>query len=311
MRAIMLITMVSLLGAAPATARTPKEKADALHKQALDHARNGRWEPAFQLWEAAEAIHGDWRYAFNQASGHAHLEHWRQAWHAIDRARTYGVPDERLAIVSDLQTRVESELLPSRALLELTLMDEGATVTLDGKAWEPPYKRWTTSTQSALLVTRDGHHSFEHQWTHAVGRQHSMVITLQKSDAAASPAPEPSVVVVERPTAAQGRFKWVLLAGGAALAVSGVVLHVTALDARDDANRLANPSDDPNRRQSYDDAVADMRARDIGAYTVYAVSALALGASVWLFVAEAKGRHIFTPTVFHDGGAGMVFNARF
>ncbi len=316
MRPLLVILMAASLVTVDALAKTPQDKAEALHKQALAHAREGRWEPAFQLWEAAEALHGDWRYAFNQASGHAHMERWAQAWYAVDRANAYGVPADRKPIVEKLQVQVEGELSAEHGLIALNVTVDDVVVTLDGEPWAPPYKRWTTRTQSALRVTKPGYRPFAFEWQHASGGKHSLVVSLQPEAAgvepAPAPAPAPVTVVRAAPARSSGAFKWVMLTSCVALAAGGVALHAAAIGSRDEANRNADPAFGlTNRRQRYDDAVSDMTARGIAAYALYGLAAGAAGVSIWLFVANDRPSFLFAPTALRDDGAGIVWHARF
>jgi len=182
MRMSVIVGVICVLlagGSASAQAPDPVERAQKLHEQALKHADKKQWDVALGLWEAAEALHRDWRYPFNQAAIHYVRKHYEQAWRGLRRAQSYQLPEVRRADVKKRLLVIENKLLMNHALVELVVHPTTATVTLAGKSWARPYIRWVKDEASRLVVRAPSHSSYEAVWKHNLGQRHRLVISLK------------------------------------------------------------------------------------------------------------------------------------
>jgi hypothetical protein len=178
--AFFLITCLLIPGWAVAQ---QTDQATKLHKQALNAADLENWTTALELWEAAESLSPDWRYAFNQASIHAHSGRWAETWHAIERATRYGIPAKRLESARKLMEKAESYLLNDHAFIELKVIPADAAVELNGKTWKAPQQRWVQEARSNVRVSKEGHAPYMGVFDHPIGQKNKLVVTLQKKGA--------------------------------------------------------------------------------------------------------------------------------
>lgn len=178
---VAIVAVVCGLGlpVGPAEATPPPEVAERFHVEALELAGRGRWKAAIKRWRKAEAIQPDWRYAFNLASSYAHVRKWQAAWDALGRAREGGIVRGRRAAAADLDRRISDKLLKTHAEIRLALEPSAASVTLDGKPWKPPYRRWTSRPRHTLVVTHRGYRPEERVWSHPRGGRYVLDVQLK------------------------------------------------------------------------------------------------------------------------------------
>ncbi|HIN85512.1 MAG TPA: PEGA domain-containing protein, partial [Myxococcales bacterium] len=136
------------------------------------------WKTALELWEAAESLNPDWRFAFNQAAIHTLSKQWKKTWYAIDRAMGYGLPAARLQTSQKIMEKAEGHLFKEHALIELIISPDHAVAKLDGKPWETPFKQWTKTLSSEIIVARDGFATLKQKFKHARRQRHTFVISL-------------------------------------------------------------------------------------------------------------------------------------
>lgn len=182
MRAVLSVALVIAL-AAPCLGAPPDpniERAQKLHEQALQKARRGDWESAFVLWEAAEALSPDWRYAMNQAAGRMKRQEWLLAWQATDRARRHGVPADKSEAVSSMTAQIEAKLLRDHALLELTITPPQARIRIDGEVLSGSLAVWRKKPTSRLRVEHPGYEAVEIEWRHPIGTRNARAVTLAR-----------------------------------------------------------------------------------------------------------------------------------
>ncbi|MEC9073266.1 MAG: hypothetical protein VX938_12830 [Myxococcota bacterium] len=170
----------------PAAAVSQQERiATGLHQKALEHFRQGEYAAAIQNWEAAEALHRHWKYAFNMALALQADEQWLRAWDACQRTQAYGLPERNLPTLNQLVEVVEGELLTEHAQITLDVTPQDANVIRNGALWQAPRTLWTKDALSDLVVSHAVHGVQQRSWPHPPGQRHTLSISLL-------PAPEPS-----------------------------------------------------------------------------------------------------------------------
>ena len=178
--------------------------AAGLHQKALEHFKAGRYDEAVQNWEAAEALHRYWKYAFNMALALQADEQWLRAWEACGRATTYGLPERNQPALDQLVELVETELLTDHAHITLKVTPGDANVIRNGGLWTAPWSMWTRDGLSDLVVSHGQHGVKQQTWKHPPGKRYELAVSLVAAPPVAVPAPvaapEPAPVAEPEPT---------------------------------------------------------------------------------------------------------------
>lgn len=156
-------------------------KAEKLHLMALKHAKKRRWKPAMELWDAAEELSPDWRFAFNLAASNAHLKRWPSAWNAIQRVRGHGVTAEQTPLVEELERKITKGMRKKHAWVAFKVEPADAKVTVKAIAWKPPYAQWIPKGVSRVRVSHPDYEPQEFKFSHPAGKRIERDIALKRS----------------------------------------------------------------------------------------------------------------------------------
>ena len=323
-RPLQAAAAASILLATIALAKPPVQNpalAEKLHKEAVEAGKRGKWEQAVERWVAAEAVHAHWKYAFNLASSLAHLQRWLPAWHASQRARRLGVPEEHLVTLEAIEERVTTELAVTHAWIEIRIEPPDARISRDGVPWPEAGGVWVPAGRDAKVeVSRKGYRPQRFELVAAAGTRVKRTVTLQ---ALPTVAPPPEVAPFGAPmvhaTAAPRLriWKWTSLGvGGALVALGGGLLGWSAAQASSWESDSGSYEQWSTYSPAYDEAQARFDRTRIAGWVTIGVGGAMLATSVVLFVLDrgsgpGTNRGVSVTPAVLPGGAALQGALRF
>ena len=348
MRLLLPAVLCTLLSSSAAAAPPPPpRRAEALHREAIRHAKKRHFDEAARRWREADRIHPHWKYVLNLAIALPEIGDWLGAWEACERASALAPPANRHPVLQRIRERVRTVLAKDHALIRLRIRPEGATVLRNGVVWGAPRRTWVREDESHLQVTQPGYRPVSFVWRHAMGAAEDVhVLVLRRAAQAdsrqgrraelkprreaypgAAPRPDLSEARVDlahaNPTDTKRILGWIGIGTGAAALAVGVALFVHADGLSDEADELnvvgrAAPT-------SWDTYSGDFDAIDdrytgtrVGAFVLTGVAAaLSITGTVLLLLdatdegsVEAPASPSLAPLPLRGGG-GLLGKIRF
>lgn len=244
---------------APVRAEPPDRTADALHRQAVVHHNAGRFQPAVDLWLAADRLAPRWKYALNLAKAYHALRVDERCWWWALRTRDRGTPGASRKDLADLERALgecRRTLLATGAILEVTSapeLGEDISLYLDDRRWRRPWRAFRRGTHSRLQVVYRGRVIIDEDWRHPVGARTVRTLALPLAVPASVPglrAPATGGSLGRRDPEAVQRFRlgpverplrpwgWATLISGVAAIAAGTGLVAHAFSLQSDLSDL-------------------------------------------------------------------------
>jgi hypothetical protein len=167
--AVVLFLLAPLSAFGQVASRQDQRQAKKSFRTAQKLWKSGDWEQAEDYFKRAEEFHKFWKYPFTFAEHLYKRQRYKEAWWGMQRAARYGIPPSQHKRFNRINQRIELKLFEGHSLLELVVIPADATVRLQNRRWEPPFRRWVDRSSSVLIIEHPSYVPVRITWKHPRG----------------------------------------------------------------------------------------------------------------------------------------------
>jgi len=300
---------------------TPRQKASVKRSYRAASAAFARrhWTRALRFADKTFELLPNASTALIRATVLEKLDRHEEAFLAYLLAVDLGPSEQERALIAEGLGRVGASL--DAGWLDVAATPEQATIFVEGVAFSDHRNVGLTGGEHEVVIEHEGYVTRRERVTITVGGRTSLSVALEKApppvvESLDDNASVADVTVPVLPPEEPSDAGWWVVGGGAAVLVAGIITHVAAVDAADEADGWAAPRPGVSsaaREVRYAEAVSRKDDLEAATWVCYSLGAAAVATGVVLILLEGEpepGQATVTPVAVRGGG-GLQLDVSF